>query len=56
LNVQRVSDVRQIEIHTAEPLAHERSSFEVNIAIAKLKIYRSPGSDVILAELIQAGS
>jgi hypothetical protein len=29
---------------------------EVEIAIAKLKKYKSPGSDEILAELIQAGS
>jgi hypothetical protein len=28
---------------------------EVEIAIAKLKKYKSPGSDQILAELIQAG-
>jgi hypothetical protein len=31
------------------------SPFEVEIAIAKLKIYKSPGSDQIPAELIQAG-
>jgi hypothetical protein len=29
--------------------------FEVEIAIAKLKRYESPGSDQIPAELIQAG-
>jgi hypothetical protein len=29
--------------------------FEVEIVIAKLKRYKSPGSDRILAELIQAG-
>jgi hypothetical protein len=50
-----VSDVRQIEIHTAEPLVHELSPLEVEIAIAKLKKHKSPGSDQILAELIQAG-
>jgi hypothetical protein len=32
------------------------SLLEVEIAIAKLKRYKSPGSDQILAELIQAGS
>jgi hypothetical protein len=37
LNVHRVSDVRQIEIHTAEPLVPDPSSLEVEIAIAKLK-------------------
>jgi hypothetical protein len=31
------------------------SPFEVEIAIAKLKRYKSPGSDEIPAELIQAG-
>jgi hypothetical protein len=37
LNVHRTTDVRQIEIHTAEPLVPEPSPFEVEIAIAKLK-------------------
>jgi hypothetical protein len=40
LNVRRVNDVRQIEIHTAEPLVPEPSRFEVEIAIAKLKKYK----------------
>jgi hypothetical protein len=31
------------------------SPFDVEIAIAKLKRYKSPGSDQIKAELIQAG-
>jgi hypothetical protein len=51
----RASDVRQIEIHTAEPLVPDPSYFEFEIAIAKLKFYKSPGSDEILPELIQAG-
>jgi hypothetical protein len=34
LNVHRVSDVRQIEIHTAEPLVPDPSPFEVEVAIA----------------------
>jgi hypothetical protein len=55
LNVHRVSDVRQIEIHTAEPLVPGPSPFEVEITIAKLERYKSPGSDQIPAELIQAG-
>jgi hypothetical protein len=42
-------------MHTAEPLVPEPSPFEVEIAIVKLKKYKSPGSDQILAELIQAG-
>jgi hypothetical protein len=53
LNVYRASDVRQI--HTAEALVPDSSPFEVEIAIAKLKSYKSPGSDQIPAELIQAG-
>jgi hypothetical protein len=53
--VHRVSDVRQIEIHTAEQLVPDPSPFEVEIAIENLKWYKSPGSDGILAELIQAG-
>jgi hypothetical protein len=50
-----VSDVRQIEVHTAEPLVPGPSRLEVEIAIVKLKKYKSPGSDQIPAELIQAG-
>jgi hypothetical protein len=52
--IECVSDVRQIEIHTAEPLVPDPSPFEVEIAIEKLKRYKSPGSDGIPAELIQA--
>jgi hypothetical protein len=55
LNLHGVSDVRQIEIHTAEPLVPHRSPFEVEIAVAKLKRYKSLGRDQIPAELIQAG-
>jgi hypothetical protein len=55
LNVHNVSDVRQIEVYMAESLVPGPSRLEVEIAIAKLKKYKSPGSDQILAELIQAG-
>jgi hypothetical protein len=55
LNVHNVSDVRQIEVHPAEPLVLGPSRLEVETAIAKLKKYKSPGSDQIPAELIQAG-
>jgi hypothetical protein len=37
LNVRRFSDVRQIEIHTTEPLVPDPSPFEVEIAIAKFR-------------------
>jgi hypothetical protein len=52
--MHNVSDVRQIEVHMAEPLVPGPSSLEVETAIAKLKKYKSPGSDQIPAELIQA--
>jgi hypothetical protein len=52
LNVHRISDVRQIEIHTAEPIVPDPSPSEVEIAVAKLKRYKPPSSDQILAELI----
>jgi hypothetical protein len=41
----KISDFRQIEIHTAEQLTPGPSHLEVEIAIAKLKKYKSPGSD-----------
>jgi hypothetical protein len=50
--IHKGNDVRQIETHTAEPLVPDPSPFEVEIAIAKLKSYKWPGSDHILAELI----
>jgi hypothetical protein len=52
LNVHNVSDVRQIEVCIVEPLVHPPIHLEVEIAIAKLKKYKSPGSDQILTELI----
>jgi hypothetical protein len=53
--VHNVNDIRQIEIHVAEPLVPGPSHLKVEISIANLKKYKSPGSDQILAELIQAG-
>ena len=50
-----VSEVRQAEIHTAEPLVPEPSALEVELAIEKLKCHKSPGIDQIPAELIKAG-
>jgi hypothetical protein len=55
LNVHGVHDVRQMDIHTAEPLMPEHSLVEVEIDIGKLKSYKSPGTDQIPAELIKAG-
>jgi hypothetical protein len=45
LNVHRVSDVRNLQIHTVEPLVPDPSHFEVESAIAKLKRYKYLGSD-----------
>jgi hypothetical protein len=45
LNVHRVSDVRQIEIHTAELLVPDPSPSGVEIAIVKLKGYELTGND-----------
>jgi hypothetical protein len=54
-NVHGVSDVRQTEIHTAEPLVPVPSALEVELAIEKLKCHKSPGINQIPAELIKAG-
>jgi hypothetical protein len=51
----RVNDVRQIAIHTAELFVPDPSPCEVKIAIGKLERNKSPGTDQILAELIQIG-
>jgi hypothetical protein len=48
--VHNVSDIRQIDVHTAETLAPGSSRLEV----AKLTRYKSPGSDEIPAELVKA--
>jgi hypothetical protein len=49
LNVHGVHDIRQMDI------VPEPSLVEVEIAIRKLKSYKSPGTDQIPAELIKAG-
>jgi hypothetical protein len=50
LNVHGVSDVRQAEIHTTEPLVPEPSALEVKLVIEKLKSHKLPASDQIRAE------
>jgi hypothetical protein len=54
LNVHGISHVRQIKICTAEALVSDPSPFEAGIAYPKLKKYKLPGSDEILAEPIEA--
>jgi len=54
-NVHGVKDVRQAEIHTAEPLVPEPSAAEFELAIDKLKSHKSSGIDQIPAELIKPG-
>jgi hypothetical protein len=53
LNVHGDSDFRQTEIHTAEPVVPDPSAFEFEVAIEKLKRYKSPDIDQIPAELIK---
>jgi hypothetical protein len=53
LEVHRAHDVRQMDIHRTEPLVPEPSLVEVEIAIGKLKSYKSPGTDYIPPELIK---
>jgi len=48
-NVHGVSNVRQTEIFTAEPLVAELSVFELELAIEKLKSHKSPVIDQIPA-------
>jgi hypothetical protein len=55
LKVHGVNDGRQIEMHAAEPLVPEPNCFEVEIAIEKLKPYKSTCIFQFMPELIQAG-
>jgi hypothetical protein len=41
-------------MHTAEPFVPEPGASEAEVAVGKLKSYKSPGVDQIPAELIQA--
>jgi hypothetical protein len=51
--VHSVRDVRQLEIHTTEPLVRGLVASEVKIAVVKMKKYKLPGSDFFPAELIE---
>ena len=56
LNIRVVNDIKHTVIHTAEQLVPEPSVFEDELAIEKLKSYKSPGVDQIPAELTKAGA
>jgi hypothetical protein len=43
------------EMHTSELLVPEPSSFELETVIDNLKRHKSPGTEQVLVELIQAG-
>jgi hypothetical protein len=55
LNVHGVHNVRQKDIHMAEPLVPAPSLVEVGIPIGKLKSCKSAGTDQIQVELFNAG-
>jgi hypothetical protein len=54
LNIHGVHDVRQMDIHTAEPLVPEPTLVKVESVIGKFKSYKSPGTDQI-PSMIKAG-
>jgi hypothetical protein len=55
LNVHGVHNIRQMDIHTAKSLVPEPSFVEVEIAIWKLRSYKSPQNDQTPSEIIKAG-
>jgi hypothetical protein len=54
-SVHGVSDVRQTEMHTEEPLLPEPSALEVEMATEKLRRYKSLGTGQIPVEKSKAG-
>jgi hypothetical protein len=55
LDVCGVNDVRQREIHTAEPLVPQTSAFEIELAIENLRSHRLSNIVQIPAKLIKVG-
>jgi hypothetical protein len=55
LNVHGVYDFRQMDVHVSESLVPESGLVEVEIAIGKLRRYKSPATNQIPTELIKAG-
>jgi hypothetical protein len=54
LNEHGNDNVRQTEIHIAEPLKLQPSHFEVKAATPKLERYESQGTEQIPAEMVHA--
>jgi hypothetical protein len=55
LNVHGAAGVKQTEMYTAEPFVPQHSSSEVEVAVGKLKSYKSPGVGKVPAQLFQTG-
>ena len=55
IELHDVNDVRQTEIHAAEPLVPKPCALDMEMAIEKLKGDKSPGIDQIPVELIKQG-
>jgi len=56
LSIHVVNDVRQTEIHTAEPFVSEPSAFEFELAIENLNRHKSPGTGQIPVEMNKESS
>jgi hypothetical protein len=56
LNVLGINDVRQTDIYMADPLVPEPNAVEGEIAIKKLKRYRSPYIDPNPTKFSKPGS
>jgi hypothetical protein len=56
LSVHGVGNVRQTEVHTAQPLVPEPSAFEVEMATENLKEHKLPATVHIPTKLIKAGN
>jgi hypothetical protein len=50
-----VGNVRQTEIHTAEPLVNESGAFEIGMVNEKIESHKSQVTAPVRAELIKAG-
>jgi len=55
MNVQGFNDIKQKEIHTAEPIVLESSVFKFELVIVELKSHKSSGVDQIQPEFVTGG-